>query len=189
MWGLPGSGGAICTLNFKLWIDQKLHRIILLHIGLVFVNFHFPEMQTVMNFMISAPVESPWPQTPLFLTLDTSNYSKEYKENTKSFWRILSLEIPNSWKYVFVKRRALGNLWDQFNKFLKISNMVSISFKKHDLPTQLRQIKQLDLTCYLELIPPPQPIPIATTASASPRPIPDEVINQLCNYLWSQWFL
>ena len=92
-----GSVGALAKFgNFPFWglqVDfykkgknckgQKLHRIILLHIGLVTFNFHFPQIPDVFILMIlgtSANVHNP--QNPLFLNLEPSNYPKHSKKKT-----------------------------------------------------------------------------------------------------------
>ena len=66
--------GAILTLNFRLWIAQKLHT---LHGALVTFNFHFPQTQKVFVFMIFGPSTNVLgPQNPLFLSLAFQKYFK-----------------------------------------------------------------------------------------------------------------
>ena len=55
LWGLPGSGGTFLKLNFDKRVAQKLRRIILLHIGLVILNVHFPKVRKVIIFMMFGP--------------------------------------------------------------------------------------------------------------------------------------
>ena len=53
-----GSGavlGAMFTVNLIERTARKLHRTILLHFGLVTFNFHFPETQNLLMFVISRP--------------------------------------------------------------------------------------------------------------------------------------
>ena len=62
---------SIFTVHFKLWIAQKLLRIILLHGELVTFNFHFPKAQKVLisvSFGLSGHVHAPPPNQSLFLT-------------------------------------------------------------------------------------------------------------------------
>ena len=68
IWGLQGydinsdlGSDGVCRfvsiLNFKIREVQKVHIIILFHIGLVSLNFHFPDIQQPFIFMISGMVE------------------------------------------------------------------------------------------------------------------------------------
>ena len=43
--GVWGGLEAISTLNVNQWVAQQLRRQILLHIGLVTFNFHFPKIK------------------------------------------------------------------------------------------------------------------------------------------------
>ena len=68
---------SIFTLNFKLRKAPKLRRNIKIHGELVVVNFHFQELIKVFISMIVVPRGNfQDPQKPLFLILDTPDYSK-----------------------------------------------------------------------------------------------------------------
>ena len=42
----------ICVVDFKKRVARKIRRIILLHLGLVTFQFHFPKIRVVFIFMI-----------------------------------------------------------------------------------------------------------------------------------------
>ena len=67
-----GGSGAIFIVNLKVWIAQKLRRIILLHFGLVAFRFHIPRNRQVVMLLIFGPSGCAHDsQKQLFLILDT----------------------------------------------------------------------------------------------------------------------
>ena len=74
--------GAMFTLSFKLWKGRKLRRNIQIPGELVTFNFHVSKVGKVFIFMILGTrghVNDP--PNPLFLTLDTPNYSTYSKKH------------------------------------------------------------------------------------------------------------
>ena len=57
IWHLGVLGGGICIVNFKKRVARKLHRIILLHFGLVTFRFHSGRTLKPLMFMISDLVD------------------------------------------------------------------------------------------------------------------------------------
>ena len=53
--GSGGGVGAIFVVNFENPVAQKLRIIILLHLGLVIFNLHFPQIKKVVVIMIFGP--------------------------------------------------------------------------------------------------------------------------------------
>ena len=98
--GSAGVCTSMFTLNFNKRVAQKLRRIIPLHSGLVTVRFRFPKTRKVfifMNFGPSGRVHGS--QNQLFLTLDTSDYSNEFKKQSRTMFE----------KYDLGKSQSLEN--------------------------------------------------------------------------------
>ena len=87
-------------INFNKRGAQKLHRIILLHFGLVTFRFHLGTLRKVIIFMIFGPrghVHDS--QNQLFLTLVPANYFNELKKTpNSSFEKHLDFGILRSQK-------------------------------------------------------------------------------------------
>ena len=139
-----GSAGvlkAIFTLNFNKRVAQKLRRIILLHIGPVIFNFHFPKAE---NHNFELVDMSMTPQKPLFLTLGPPNYCRKSRKYQICFAKSYYWKSQNLKNRKCCKRHVPTNPGDPFNKFLKIWTMGSISIKKHELGIWYFQLKELE---------------------------------------------
>ena len=88
-----GLGGHSLGLNFDKTVAQKLHRSILLHIGLETFNFQFARIRKVFTFLNSRPSWTCHPQNQLFSTLDTPKYFKKNKKSQTYLPKILIWEI------------------------------------------------------------------------------------------------
>ena len=84
MWGLMGSASPF-LLQIKNGKGKKLRRNIKIHGELVTFICHFPRFRKVFIFVILRIRGSVHdPQKPLFLSLDTPDYSKSCKKNPAS---------------------------------------------------------------------------------------------------------
>ena len=74
------------SLIFKLWIGHKLRRIILLHIGLVNCNFHFPKTKRSLNFHdVRIQWKDPWVPKPIILDFGPTKLFKQVQGTPNSF--------------------------------------------------------------------------------------------------------
>ena len=113
---------------------RKRRITILLHFGRVTFRFYFGKIRDVFIFMIFGFLDvSMTPKANYLLILDTPNYFKSYKKIPNHLEITLFLDILKSRKPNVSKRRAPENAEDPFNKFLRILNMESISFKNHEM--------------------------------------------------------
>ena len=159
IWRVWGEG--MFTINFKKRGARTLRKIILLHFGLVTFLFHCGKTGKVIfhYFRIVGRVHDS--QNQLCSTLETSNDSKQFKNNTqRKFKNIISWNLKIS---------QIGNLehsrTDACRKrktkhsshtFLKILNMESISSKNMkckswNFSSHLGELKQLKVMFYVQL--------------------------------------
>ena len=91
--GVQGVWGAIFNVNLIQRTAQKLRRIILLHFGQVVFRIHFRRTRKpLISIVFGRDHDS---QNQYYLSLETPEYSKEFKKYPEPFHKISFLEI---WK-------------------------------------------------------------------------------------------
>ena len=140
-----------------------LCRIVPLHLGQVSFRFHFGKLRKVIMFMIFGPSgHDNGPQNQLFLTLDTSNYFKQYKKNTATFKTYYSCESQNLKNRKIRKDACRQILNIRFQEFLVILNLGSIPFKEQEWTAwncsiQVKEFWRLKVILYFQLRESPHP--------------------------------
>ena len=119
-WRLGGSGGAFYC-KIKTLITPKLCRIILLHFGLITFRFHFGKSEQSSFFWFLDLVD---------MTMGPhTNYSWFYNSRKYRTSFVFFLEIWESRKWTFQKRRVPNKPGDPSKNFLENLSMWSISIK------------------------------------------------------------
>ena len=118
-------------------ITEKLRRIILLHFGLLVIafRFHYGRDREVIIFMISGFSDvSMTPQTNIIYLWRHQDTPNSSRKNTESFFEqyYYAYNSRHFENRKHQKRRAPTNHENRSYMFLKMLNMSSRSFKKHE---------------------------------------------------------
>ena len=129
------SGGvwrAIFIVNLITRLAEKLHRIILLDLGLVTFRIHFGKTQQVINFMFFGPSghdhDSP---NQLFLIWETPRYFESPRKNHQTKHIFGHLRMSEIGTLKIFEKTGPKHPEVPLDKFLKIWDLGSIPSRKH----------------------------------------------------------